>query len=144
VHLREYTQLGFCCSGLRHASVEVLFEGQVGVPPDSQPWGRLFLELDEAVSYLYIGCEFGPQVLLVASPECEMCCLHHCSDKLDISSAGPLDGLCCAALMFFDHLVQVVPGCHPSKVVYKAEAFGLDSLFHPLYQSSSVYHKENW
>jgi len=143
VHLRECAQSGFCCPGLLHASIVMLFERQVGIHPDSQPSCRLFIESDETISYLDLGCEFSLEVLLVAFAACEKCCLRLCGIELEISSAGPLDALCCAGFKSFDHLVHVLPGCHPSKVVYQGEAFGLDSLFHPLHQSSGVYRKEN-
>jgi len=120
----------------------MLVEHQVGVQPDFHPSSHLYVESDEAVSYLDFGCEFPPEVILVASPACEECCLCLCSVELEISSAGPLDALCCAGFMFFDHRVQVLPGSHPSEIVYEGMAFGLPSLFRPLYQSSGVYQQE--
>jgi hypothetical protein len=40
----------------------MLFELQVGVHPDSQPLCRLFVELEEAVSYLGFSCKSRPEV----------------------------------------------------------------------------------
>jgi hypothetical protein len=142
-HPRECAQSAFCCPGHLHASVVMLFECQVGTHPDSQPSCRLFVESDETVSYLDFGREFWLEVLLMAFPACEKCSLHLCGVELEISSAGPLDALHCAGFKLFDHLVHVLPGCHGSEVVYEGEAFGLYSLFHPLFQSSGAYCKEN-
>ena len=73
VHLRGCAHSGFCCPGLLHASVVMLFERQVGVHPDSKLSRCLFSELDNTVSYLYFCCEFRPEVLLVAFPAFEKC-----------------------------------------------------------------------
>jgi len=143
VHPCECAQSGFCCPGLLHASVVVLFEPQVGVHPDSWSLRRPFIESDETVSYLDFGSEFRPEMLLVAFPACEKCFLHLCSVELEILSAGPLDAHCCAGFKFLGHLVHVLPGCHPSEVNYVAEGFGFDYLFPPLDKSSNVYRKEN-
>jgi len=52
------------------------------------------------------------------------------SQDIDASKMiGPLDPLRCTGFEFPDHLVHVLPGCYPSKVIYKGEAFDFfDSL----------------
>jgi len=72
-------------------------------------------------------------MLLVASPAYEECCFRLRSVELEVSPACPLDALRCTGFEFPDHLILVLSGCYPSKVVYEGEAFDtMDSLFHPL------------
>jgi len=131
MYLGESAQSGFYCPGLLYGLVVMIFERQVGVHPDSPASSRLCIESDETVPYLNCVYEFRPEVLLVAFPACEQCGLRLCGVKLEISSAGLLNVLGCAGLKLFDHLVHILPSCHPSEVVYEGEAFGLDSLVPP-------------
>jgi hypothetical protein len=80
----------------------------VGVHPDSQPTCHFFDELDDVVSNFDFGCEFWPEVILVASPECEECCFCLRGVELEVAPAGPFDTLSCEGFKFLDYLVVVV------------------------------------
>jgi len=95
------------------------FECEVGHNPGSKPPCRFIVELEQALYLCDLSGEFWPEVLLVASPARQVCCFLIGSVVLEVSPAGPLDSLHCACFECQDHLVQVIPGCSPYKLIHK-------------------------